>query len=109
MDKLDKIALNLPGKYEIKAVAGMPSGGLNLVDNLISNITTILLISVVVIALFFLIWGGIMWIISGGDKVKVEAARNRIVYSIIGLIVAFSAFFIVNIVLQFLGVTFSLS
>jgi len=82
----------------------VPTGGLNKVEDLIQGGITILLISAVIIALFFLIWGGIAWITSSGDKAKVDAARNRIVYSVIGLVVAFSAFFIVNIVGQFLGI-----
>jgi len=71
-------------------------------DNLgtiISSIVTILLIAAAIIALFFLIWGGIRWILSGGDKVKVDEARKTIVASIIGLIVALLAFFIISVVL----------
>jgi len=109
MEKIDKIVYQIPGGYEINSVAGVPTRGISKVDDILSTVTTILLISVIVIALFFLIWGGIMWITSGGDKAKVDAARNKIVYSIIGLVVAFSAFLIVNIVFQFLGITFSLS
>lgn len=54
-------------------------------------------------AVAFLIWGGIKWITSGGDKGKVEAARNTIVAAIIGIIVVVLSFVILNFVIQILG------
>lgn len=77
---------------------------------LIGNFITILLIIAAVIAIFFLIWGGIKWITSSGDKTKVESARNTIISSIVGLIIAFLAYFIISLVLSIFGVgtTFTL-
>lgn len=50
------------------------------------------------IALVLLIIGGIQYMISGGDKVAVESARGRITASIVGLLIVFGAFLIVNVV-----------
>lgn len=58
----------------------------------------------VIIALFFLVYGGIRWITSGGDQEKVEAARNTIVAAIIGLVVVVASIVILNFVLQILGI-----
>ena len=66
--------------------------------NIVKFVVTILLVATVVISLVFLIWGGIRWIISGGDKAGVESARNTIIASIIGLVVAFVAFLIIQLV-----------
>ena len=71
-------------------------------DVLLRAIVAVLIIAAV-IALAFLIWGGIKWITSGGDKAKVEAARSTIIAAIIGLIIAFLAFFILNLVLGLFG------
>lgn len=71
---------------------------------IIRNIIVIILIIAVIIAVFFLIFGGIKWILSGGDKSKVESARNHIVAAIVGLIIALVAFFILFIVLRLVGV-----
>lgn len=68
-------------------------------------VITIAFIIAVLIALFFLIWGGIKWITSGGDKGGVEAARNQIVAAVIGLIIVFLAFFILNLVLGLFGLS----
>ncbi len=72
--------------------------------NIVSTAVTVLFVLAVVIALGFLIFGGIKWIVSGGDKTGVEGARNTIVAAIIGLVIVFLAYFILNIVLGFFGI-----
>ena len=68
-------------------------------------VVTIAFVIAVLIALFFLLWGGIKWITSGGDKTGVEAARNQIIAAIIGLIIVFLSFFILNLVLGLFGLS----
>lgn len=68
-------------------------------------IITMVFVVAVLVALLFLIWGGIKWITSGGDKGGVEAARNQIIAAIIGLIIVFLAFFILNLVLGLFGLS----
>ncbi|MBU4016019.1 hypothetical protein KKF69_00925, partial [Patescibacteria group bacterium] len=58
----------------------------------IGSIITTLMIIAVIIAVFFLVWGGIKWIMSGGDKAKVESARNTIIGGIVGLVLVFLAY-----------------
>lgn len=53
------------------------------------------------IAVFYLIYGGLRWILSRGDKEKVEDAKNHIIAAVVGLAVVFLTFFIVNIVFGF--------
>ncbi|GIW62168.1 MAG: hypothetical protein KatS3mg089_1020 [Patescibacteria group bacterium] len=69
-------------------------------DKLFNTILTYLLIAGALVAIIFLIWGGIKWITSGGDKTKVESARYTIIGAIIGLIVVFGSFLIINLVLK---------
>lgn len=73
-------------------------------SNFIGNIFTLLLTGSVLLSLGFLIWGGIKWITSGGDKSKVDGARGAIVAAIVGLVVSFLAFSIVNLVTYVFGV-----
>jgi hypothetical protein len=75
------------------------------IGSVISGVVTILLIAATIIALFFLIFGGIRWVTSGGDKAKVESARNTIIAAIIGLVIAFLAYFILTLVLSFFGLS----
>ncbi|MCB9813463.1 MAG: hypothetical protein H6772_03590 [Pseudomonadales bacterium] len=51
----------------------------------------------------YLIWGGVEWITSGGDKGKIENARNRITQSIIGLLILASVVALFVFVQSFLG------
>ena len=95
---MDYLALTLPGNQTIQAPAGIPSGGITVASKVVANSITLILIVAVVITLFALIWGGIQWIYSGGDKAKVAAARARITFAIIGLLVALGSFLIVGAV-----------
>ena len=54
-----------------------------------------------VAALLYLIWGGIRWILSKGEKGGVEEAQKHIVAAIIGLVVIFLSFLILNVVVHF--------
>jgi hypothetical protein len=58
------------------------------------------------LALGFLIWGGISWITSGGDKTKIQAARNKLLYAIVGLVIIFLSVFIISIVGNIFGLNF---
>lgn len=66
--------------------------------NIFQNIFSIMLILGIFLSVVFLIYGGLKWIVSGGDKGKVDAARGTITAAVVGLIIAFMAFFIVGIV-----------
>ncbi|NCN87799.1 MAG: hypothetical protein GW941_02795 [Candidatus Pacebacteria bacterium] len=50
-----------------------------------------------------LIWGGIEWITSGGDKGKVDSARGKITAAVIGLIIVASSYAILHLSLNFIG------
>jgi len=65
------------------------------------NIFTTILALAIILALLYLIYGGFRWITSSGDKGKVEEARNHIVAVIVGLILVFLSWFIINLLLQF--------
>ena len=85
---------------------GQPS---QLVGNggIFNRITSILLFIVGAVAVIMLIFGGIRYIVSGGDQNNVTAAKNTILYAIIGIIVALLAYAAVKFVTSSLlvGVT----
>lgn len=70
----------------------------------VGTLVSLVLAIAVIVALFFLVWGGIKWITSGGDKTGVEGARNTIIAAIVGLIIAFLAYLIINFVGGFFGI-----
>ena len=63
------------------------------------QITNTILYIVGIIAVVMLIIGGIKYVVSGGDSKKVTDAKNTVLYAIIGLVIAFLAFAIVNFVI----------
>ena len=101
---MEKLALTIPGGQSIQAPPGLPQGGIDVVSKASGNALTILIIIAVILALIYLILGGIQWITSGGDKAKVQASRTKLTYAIVGLLVAMGAFFIVSIVGTFFNV-----
>lgn len=107
------IAFSVPGTngpIPIQPVAGMPGDQNNPVQIIIQWGLGFVFIFAAIAALLFLIWGGISWITSGGEKEKIEAARNKIVYAIIGLVVILSSYLIINTVGSLFGINpFNLS
>ena len=69
----------------------------------IKNILGAVFIVVGIIAVIFIIIGGINYTTSQGDPVKVKKAKDTILYGIIGLIVSLLAFAIVQFVLDALA------
>jgi hypothetical protein len=57
------------------------------------------------LAFIFLVWGGVQWLTSGGDKEKYEAARNRITAAIIGLVIIVAAWAIMNFIASIFGLS----
>lgn len=64
------------------------------------QITNTILYIVGIVAVIMLIVGGVKYVISGGDAKKVTDAKNTVLYAIIGLVIAFLAFAIVNFVIS---------
>ena len=64
------------------------------------QVTNTILYIVGIIAVIMLIIGGIKYVVSGGDAKKVTDAKNTVLYAIIGLVIAFLAFAIVNFVIS---------
>lgn len=71
---------------------------------LIGGIVGIMLVVATLFAFFYLIWGGIQWITSGGDKAGVEAAQHRIQAALLGLLIVFAVWALFTVVGRFLGI-----
>lgn len=91
------LSLSLPGGYNIQTPGNLPG---NTADSLIQWAVTVFMVLAVIVALFFLVYGGISFITSGGDKQKVMQARLKLTYAVVGLIIIFLSFFIINLVGQ---------
>lgn len=64
------------------------------------TITNVLLFILGAISVIMIIIGGLRYVVSGGNATAVTAAKNTILYAIVGVIVALLAYAIVNFVLN---------
>lgn len=80
------------------------------IDTAIGSLVNFAYLIAIIVALFYLIWAGIKWITSGGDKAALQQARDHLIGAIIGLVVVFLSYLILTLVGKFfLGADFSLS
>lgn len=70
------------------------------VDSFLKVLINTLLFIVGLISVIMIITGGIFYTISAGDSAKVTRAKNTIMYAVVGLVIAFLAYSIVNWVLK---------
>lgn len=74
------------------------------VGGIIGAAILLILIIAAVVFFFILIIGGIRWITSGGDKAATEGARNQITAALVGLVIVFAAWAIIQLIQVFFGV-----
>ena len=67
---------------------------------LVKQFVNIFLFAVGALSVIMLIWGGIRYTTSAGDSNKVQAAKNTVLYAIVGLVIAILAYAIVNMVID---------
>ncbi|MFZ1243331.1 MAG: hypothetical protein WAQ22_04305 [Candidatus Saccharimonas sp.] len=64
-----------------------------------TKVSNILLFLIGAIAVIMIIFGGIRYVISGGNATQVQGAKNTIMYALVGIIVALLAYAAVNFVI----------
>lgn len=67
-------------------------------QSMIKNVINLLLYVLGVIAVIMIIVGGIRYTTSNGDSSAIKSAKDTILYSVVGLVVAILSFAIVNFV-----------
>jgi hypothetical protein len=68
-----------------------------------SGIVTFLLMIGALATFVYLSWGGLNWIMAGGDPDKVSQARERITQALIGLAILAASWAIFTLIDSFLG------
>lgn len=74
------------------------------VEGMISGFIKLILVVAGLAFFFILVIGGVKWILSGGDKAHTEGARNQITAALVGLVIVFSAWAIIQLIATFFGV-----
>ena len=73
-------------------------------DQFLPNLIQVVFIIGAIVALFFLFWGGIAYITSGGDKEATKAAREKITNAVIGLAILAVVWVLWRLIIYFLGI-----
>lgn len=99
-------AMMLPGVAMAQAdriqsgVNRIDGDGAPTLESQIEIVVNILLFVLGAIAVVMIVIGGIRYATAGGDQSALTAAKNTILYAVIGLVVAIMAYGIVNFVLE---------
>lgn len=64
-----------------------------------TTISNVMLFLVGAVSVIMVVVGGLRYVISGGNSASVGAAKNTILYAIVGLVIALLAYAIVNFVI----------
>ncbi|MEK7061513.1 MAG: hypothetical protein AAB954_02530 [Patescibacteria group bacterium] len=91
---------------EFKPPAGSkfaPLGELTL-GRIVSGLIQFTMVIAAIVFFFILVIGGIKWITSGGDKGQTETARNQITAALVGLVIVFAAWAILQLIKTFFGI-----
>ncbi|MCL5003914.1 MAG: hypothetical protein M1352_01430 [Patescibacteria group bacterium] len=96
--------------FDLSTLESLETSGVNKlgyldVGRLVANLYVTLVIVSGIAAFLFLAMGGFQYISSGGDKVAVEAARNKITYAIMGLAIVVGAYAVGFVVQAVFGVS----
>jgi len=93
-DKIDLQPKHEFGPLGDLSISGIVSGAINL-----------LMVVVALVFFFMLVFGGLRWVMSQGDKTNVENARNQITNALIGLAIVFAAWAIMKLIETLFGIS----
>ena len=65
---------------------------------LMGGVIRIFIVVAGILLLIYLLWGAMDWITSGGEKEKLEKARNKITHAILGILVVIFALAIFQVI-----------
>lgn len=71
--------------------------------SLLNNLTGLLIALAGILFFFLLLWGGIRYMLAGGDPKNTEAARKILTSALIGLLIVVGAYFITLLLGKILG------
>ena len=95
----DPVCDNPSVAEEVKAASGCSGHTTGTLDKAIINILNGIIAAMGLVAVIFVIIGGVNYMTSTGDPSKVEKAKKTILYALIGMAICVLAFAIVNFVI----------
>lgn len=98
--------INLCGKTDGINAPGCT--GQESLQNIVGGVLNVVFFLSFLLVLFFLVWGGLKWVLAQGEKEGIAKAREQVTNSLIGLVVILGSYLLLNLALQLvLGQTLS--
>ena len=97
-DDCDVTSAGISGGTKCVKTDEQPDNLINGEGSVFQLVTNVMLFLIGAISVIMLIYGGIRYTLSQGDATAVTNAKNTIMYSVIGIVIAILAFAIVNFV-----------
>lgn len=82
---------------------GSGEGG---ISRILTGILNIIYVIAIIAFVFMFVWGAAQWILSGGEKDKVAAAKQRITHAFIGIVILALAAVVITTFGKIVGFTF---
>ena len=73
-------------------------------ESVVGGLVSLVLVFAAIVFFFMFVMGGIKWIMSEGDKTKLDAARQQITNALVGLAIIFVAWAIIVLINQLFGI-----
>ena len=99
----EQICIGSGGSWDAATSTCSNAGSSRTVPSTLQQIMNLLFYVAGAITVLMLIIGGIRYTISGGDQANVTAAKNNIIYALVGMVVVVASYAIAQLVLSFLG------
>jgi hypothetical protein len=98
-----KLALAFPGGYSVEGPSGFKFAGGNL-GNIINALVPYIFGMAGLALLVILIWGGFELMTSAGDPKKMQSAQGKLTNAVVGFIIIFVAYWLVQILEVIFGI-----
>ena len=109
MNKFLAQSLTLPGGTTINGPEGLkklnPTGGDITIGNVINRAIPFVFAFAGLGLLLMLLAAGFDYLTSAGDEKKLETAKQRLTYALVGFLIIFTAFWLVQIAAKIFGLT----
>lgn len=98
-------SIDLPGGQ--KVIGPLPPDRFPNLASLVTNALPYIFGIAGIILFVYIVWGGFDFLTSMGDPKKAESGKNKITYAILGFVIIFVAYWIVQLIIYIfkLGVT----
>lgn len=83
--------------YHVSLPLGLGTAGSVNIQTIVTFALNLLITVAILLSFFFVLFGGLKWMMSQGDKKQVEEAQKTLTFAIIGLVIVLLSFFLLNL------------